>query len=92
MEEKHGRRLILADGTVLEDGECGCSGGMLWCWIRGTTLREAAEIFLDAGKTARIVFEYGGMSDTYEGFTECAALTADEDGSVTAGLRRSTDA
>ena len=76
-----GRRLILNDGTVIEDGEAGFADGVLWCWFRGFTMAEAAAIFLDREKTAVIVFQYGEAEDRYEGFTECMRLM-DDDGRV----------
>lgn len=72
-----GRRLILNDGTIIEDGEAGFADGVLWCWFRGHTMVEAAAIFLDREKTAVIVFQYGEDEDRYEGYTECLRLMDD---------------
>lgn len=72
-----GRRLILNDGTVIEDGEAGFADGVLWCWFRGYTMAEAAAIFLDRKKTAVIVFQFGEDEDRYEGYTECLRLMDD---------------
>ena len=77
MPEKKGQRLILADGTTFENDSCGYSSGHLWCWLHGKTMQEAAALFLDASKTARIVYEYGEMSDVYDGFTVCTNIFID---------------
>lgn len=77
-----GRRLILADGTTIENGEAGYSSGYLWLWMPGMTLPEAAGIFLDPEKTKKVTFEYGEMADTYEGYTTCTHLSV-TDGKVT---------
>ena len=77
-----GRRLILNDGTVIEDGEAGCSGASLWCWFRGYTLQKASQLFFNKKKTAVIRFQYGDMEDTYTGFTECVNLSIDSDGKI----------
>ena len=87
-KQKTGQRLILNDGTVIEDGRCGYASGNLWCWVSGYTMPEAAGIFFDAGKTAKIVYEYGEMSNEYDGFTNCTNLFIDDDGKVSACLKR----
>ena len=78
MEEMEGRRIILADGTTLEDGEAGFASGYLWIWITGMTLPEAAGIFFEPAKTERIRFQYGEMQDVYEGYTACIHLSTTE--------------
>lgn len=78
-EQKTGRRLILMDGETIEDGSCGYSEGRLWCWLPGFTMQEAAETFFNPEKTGRITFEYGEMSDVYEGYTNCVNIFADAD-------------
>lgn len=77
-----GRRLILNDGTEIEDGEAGYSEGALWCWFREYTMAEASAIFFDKEKTKVIRFQYGEDEDRYEGFTECRRLMEDEDGKI----------
>lgn len=78
-ELKNGQRLILADGTVLEDCQAGLADGFLWCWITNMSMAEAAQIFLDPAKTRTIVFEYGEMSDTFDGFTQCINMMVRQD-------------
>lgn len=87
-EQKTGQRLILMDGTRIEDGSCGYNAGRLWCWITGYTMQEAAAIFFDPSKTGRIVYEYGEMSDVYEGFTNCTNLFIDSDGQISVCLMK----
>ena len=70
----NGRRLILKDQTTIENGECGLSGGRLWCWLPEFTMAQAAALFFDPEKTDRITFEYGEMQEVYEGFTNCVNL------------------
>lgn len=88
MPQKTGQRLILMDGTQIEDGKAGYSDGRLWCWVTGYTLAEAAAIFLDPAKTGKIVYEYGEMSTEYDGFTSCTNLFIDNDGKVYACLAK----
>ena len=73
-----GRQLILNDGTVIPDGEAGLAQGFLWLYLPGYTMQQAAAIAFDAGKTASITFEYGEMSDTYNGYTVCTNISADD--------------
>ena len=69
-----GRRLILNDGTELENGEAGYSGNTLWCYVPGISIQQAAALFFDREKTAKIVFQYGEMQDVYEGYTDPAII------------------
>ena len=85
-EQKTGQRLILMDGTIIEDGHCGYSEGHLWCWVTGYTMVQAAAIFFDPDKTGKIIYEYGEMSDEYDGYTNCTNLFIDYDGQVSACL------
>ena len=86
--QKTGQRLILMDGTIIENGSCGYADGRLWCWITGYTMPQAAQVFFDPAKTVRIVYEYGEMADTYEDFTNCTNLMIDSDGKVSACMTR----
>ena len=83
-----GRRLILKDGTVIEDGTAGYSQGTLWLFFGGMALQEAAAIFFDPKKTKRIIFQYGEMEDVYDNFTECVSLQADMDGQISVCMVR----
>ena len=76
------------DGTTIENGSCGYAGGKVWCWVKGFTMQDAAAIFFDPQKTGKIVFEYGQMSDTFEGYTNCINLFIDTDGQISACLIR----
>ena len=77
-----GQRLILNDGTTIENGSAGYSDGFLWLWFAGFTMQQAATMFFDAAKTERIVFQYGEMQDEYTGFTTCRTLMVDTDGKI----------
>lgn len=77
-----GRRLILNDGTIIDDGVAGYSEGFLWLWFTGYTMQQAASLFFDATKTEHIVFQYGEMADEYNGFTTCRSLMIDADGRI----------
>lgn len=78
-EPKTGRRLIFLDETTIENASCGYASGCLWCWFPGYTMQEAAAICFDPDKTGKIVFEYGEMSDEYDGFTVCTNLFIEDD-------------
>lgn len=81
-------RLILMDSTELENGKAGYADGRLWLTVVGMTLPEAAAIFFDPTKTGVIVFEYGEMRDTYEGYTVCVSLSVDSDGTISVCMVR----
>lgn len=82
-----GRRLILNDGTVIEGGRAGYAQGLLWCYMTGYTMQQAASLFFDSSKTDRIVFQYGEMQDEYEGYTDCVTIRIDVDGEVAVCLK-----
>ena len=86
-----GRRLILNDGTTIENGEAGFAEGFLWLRLPGYTMQQAASIFFDSSKTERIVFEYGEMTDTYDGFTVCVNINVNIDGMASVCLVRGTN-
>ncbi|MBR2209887.1 MAG: hypothetical protein IJ896_00200 [Fibrobacter sp.] len=73
-----GRQLVLNDGTVIPDGEAGLSQGFLWLYLPGYTIQQAVAVAFDSNKTAVIVFEYGDMSSTYEGYTVCTSVSEDD--------------
>ena len=83
-------RLILNDGTIIEDGRAGYSGGYLWCYFTGYTLQETATLFFDTEKTSTIVFEYGAERDIYEGLTRCVNLGIDVDGIISVCMTKET--
>lgn len=87
----NGRQLLLNDGTIIPNSEAGLASGFLWLWFTGYTLPEAASVFFDASKTAKIVFQYGDMETTWEGFTVCTNLGIDPDGLVSVCLTRGTE-
>lgn len=83
-----GRRIILRDGTVIENGDVGYSQRMLWLWFTGYSMQEAALMVFDPSKTARIVYQYGEMQDEYEGYTNCITLQIDVDGRIAVCLTK----
>lgn len=86
-----GRRLILNDVITIENGTAGASDGLLWCWFTGYTMQEAAVIFFEPENTRKIVFQYGEMEDTYEGYTDCRVLSQDADGRISVCMARGAD-
>ena len=91
MENAHGKRLILNDGTSIEEGRAGYAQGFLWCYLPNYTMQQAASLFFDAQKTERIVFQYGEMEDEYTGYTNCIRLMADTDGIVSVCMTRGSE-
>ena len=83
-----GQRVILKDGTTIENGRAGYADGNLWCYIPDYTMQQAASLFFDASKTDCIRFQYGDMEDTYNGFTNCTAINANTDGLVSVCMKK----
>ena len=82
MKTLEGQRLILNSQLTIENGTAGYFDGHLWLYFTGYTLQETATIFFDPANTATIVFQFGDMAETYEGFTDCVNLSINSDGNV----------
>lgn len=85
-----GRRLIMNPGPTqieLPGSDAGYAEGVLWLYIRGQSLAQAFAVLSDPANTAVIRYEYGEMSDVYEGFTHLTALM-ERDGEVSAALKK----
>lgn len=69
-----GLRLILNDGTVIENGRAGLADGYLWLWLPGWTMAQAAAKAFDPSVMGKIIFQYGEMEDVHAGYTVCINL------------------
>ena len=85
-----GKRVILNNGTILENAEAGYADGFLWIWFDGT-MQQAAELFLDPANTSVITFQYGEMQDVYEGYTDCTVIKASADGTLSVCMTKGAD-
>ena len=83
-----GQRLILKDGTELENCSAGYADGYLWCYLIGLTLQEAAALFFDPAKTDKIIYQFGDMSAEYDGFTVCKSISDNGGGHVSVCMVR----
>ena len=76
------KRLILADGTVLEDCDCGYSNKNLWCFLKNIPFGEAFQYFSDPKKFNTVIFEMtvGDLTDriTYSGLERVTAIQQNE--------------
>lgn len=87
-------KIILASGIDFPCDWCGAIVGHLRVNIPGEySLLELAQVFSDAGNTAKITFQYGEMQTVHEGFTRLIALQDGgwSDGAILVTLRRETD-
>lgn len=75
----NGRRIVFADGEVIETAAAGYADGFLWLTLPGVTPRDAAAKCTDESKTKRILFQYGEMQDEYIGFTVFVSMIAGDD-------------
>lgn len=76
------KKLILADGTVLENCECGYSNRNLWCFLTGIPFSEAFQYFSGPEKFKKVTFvmRFGNIIDTieYSGFEQITAVQQSE--------------
>lgn len=73
-----GVRLILMDGTIIEDGTAGYSDGFLWLYLPGWTIQQAIAVVLNPSAMGSIIFQYGDMEDEYLGYTVCKNISQNE--------------
>lgn len=69
------REIILADGTRIPGCSAGLADGNLWIYPE-MTMKEAAALFLEEGKTNSILYRRSGEHIVYTGYTECIMLNA----------------
>ena len=85
---RFGRRIVFADETVFEDAEIGYTEGMIWCYLPSDDLTAAFLIFSNPEKTSRMEFQYGEMTDVYEGYTDIVLIQKNNDHQITVALKR----
>lgn len=73
-------RLILADGTVLENSRCGFADGTLWCWISGLTMADCFSIFSNPDNVRTITRLYQTVGYRYTGFINIDTIKRGTDG------------
>lgn len=88
MDENNELGLIFADGTVIEDGFCMLDGVELICIVKGISMIQSAQIFLDPVKTERITYKTAYESRIYDGFSDCWNIFKDGNGKITAIMRK----
>jgi len=72
-------RLIMADGTILDNCECGYYDGSLWCYLKDFAIIETFPYFSDSDKFSAIIFDiiYAiGFTDRtiYSGFDKITSI------------------
>lgn len=81
-DEGFKKRLILTDGTVLEDCDCGYSNKTLWCFLKGILFGEAFQYFSSPKKFQTVIFEleYMDFIDHFEysGFEAITSVVQSE--------------
>lgn len=83
-----GTRLILNDGTVIENGRAGLSGGELSLWMPGYSIVQVAMLIADKTKMQRVISSAGGLDNEYVGYTECVLITIDYNGETFVSMRK----
>lgn len=88
MPEETITRLILKDGTVLNNCECGYYNRSLWCYLKGYSFSEAFQLFSDPDNFETVIFEYG-TKDYYKriSYSGFESITAVEQRELTVDVR-----
>jgi len=83
-----GLRLILNDGTVIENGRAGVSENDLVLWFPNYSLQQVASIVFNKTKMLRVSFQSGSDSVTYQGYTNCTMISDNYTGEVVACMKK----
>lgn len=70
--------VVLADGTRLEESQCGYADHHLWCYVKGLSFPEVFAVFSNPEKTSEIRFRYGTQEEIYTGFTQLDIIKRSE--------------
>ncbi len=82
-------KLIMNDGTEINNAEAFTSSGVLWVYIHSkTTMAKAFGILNSPAKTRIIRSVNGTNTETFTGYTDLFCLRKEDDGSVNAGIRK----
>jgi hypothetical protein len=81
-------KLTLSDGTELENSSAILSGNM-FLYIRGEDMKTVFDLLIDPENTEEIVYTMiNGEDLTFRGFNKLIAVTDEENGLITAVLRK----
>ena len=82
------KKLILNDGTELDNSYVIQVGARLWVYIYGSiTFQRVFELLNDPTKTTSIICDQYGKRNTYDGFTDLFCMRKEDGGWISAGLR-----
>ena len=81
-------RLTLNDGTIIDGGRAGLSGGELMLWFPGYSILKAAEMVDNKNRMRKVVAYAGGFEDVYVGYTTCTLVTIDYSGETAICMRK----
>lgn len=77
------KRLVLANGRVLDNCECGFYEDSLWCYLKDIELPDAFQCFLHPEDFKTVIFEFGTSQlyrrITYSGFTKLKNITINKE-------------
>ena len=71
-------RVVLADGTVINDCTIGITASGIWVNAKGMDIVRAAQLFSDPVLTQTMRFEYGDMYDEVKDFTQVSVFNCDD--------------
>jgi len=84
-----GRRLILNDGTELQDSYVISSGSVLWVYVYARIgFAELFDLLNDRRKTARVTLDQEGTMAYFDGYTDLFCIRKEDGGFISAGLRK----
>ena len=71
-------RVVLADGTVINDCTIGITASGIWVNARGMDIVRAVQLFSNPELTQTMRFEYGDLYDEVKDFTKISVFNCDD--------------
>ena len=83
------KKLILNDGTELENAEALLSSGTLFLYLgKAVDFRQAFDLLINPEATQEIRYLEFDEEKTFSGYTDLTYIRKEDDGSINAGLKR----
>ena len=85
---KRMQTLTLNDGAVLENSYAFLVGDLYVYIGNSITIKEVFDLLIDPEKTANIYYSVGDDTTTFSGYTRLIAVRDEDNGQITAVLRK----
>lgn len=82
------RKLILNDGTEIENASALLSSGTLFLYLgQAVNMVQAFDLLIDPEITERITYQEFDSVKVFDGYTDLTFIRKEDDGSINAGMK-----